>query len=279
VHKKGDEKRLYKKSLRIFLGGTIIAALLRILLKTLYIDTQSGFYLGGSALVYSFGVLLLLTTLAVTVSTLRADSADTVTLRGNRPLEVAAAVLGVTVAATSVPKLMAALAIDPTEPVINRLPAWLLVVENILGMMAGVGFLYLAFCFYSGFKRSGLQGMLALPMVIWQAISMVERYISFRQVNTASDQFIETMYLVFATLFLLANTRCMAGIPKSRKICVIWGLLASHFGLVLIVGQLAGIAVLGSDISGPPVLQILTIAALTLYALVVSCSLICCGDN
>lgn len=261
------------------MGGTIIAALLRILLKTLYIDTQSGFYLGGSILVYSFGVLSLITVLGITVVTLRADGTDTVTLRGNRPLELAAAVLGATVAATSVPKLMAALAMDPTEPVINRLPSWLLVVENILGMMAGIAFLYLAFCFYSGFKRSGLQGMLALPMVVWQAISMVERYISFRQVNTVSDQFIETMYLVLATLFLLSNTRCMAGTPKSRRICVLWGLLAGHFGLVLIAGQLAGMAVLGSDISGPPVLQMLAIAALTLYALVVSCSLICCGDN
>lgn len=279
MYKKGDEKRLYKKSIRIFLGGTIIAALLRILLKTLYIDTQSGFYLGGSVLVYSFGVLSLLTVLGVTVITLRADGTDTVTLRGNRPLELGAAVLGATVVATSVPKLLAALAIDPTEPVINRLPSWLLVVENILGITAGIAFLYLAFCFYSGFKRSGFQGMLALPMVIWQAISMVERYISFRQVNTASDQFIETMYLVLATLFLLANTRCMAGMPKSRRICVLWGLLASHFGLVLIVGQFAGMAVLGGDISGPPVIQMLAIAALTLYALVVSCSLICCGDN
>lgn len=230
-------------------------------------------------LVYSFRVLSLLTVLGVTVITLRADGTDTVTLRGNRPLELAAAVLGATVVATSVPKLLAALAIDPTEPVINRLPSWLLVVENILGITAGIAFLYLAFCFYSGFKRSGFQGMLALPMVIWQAISMVERYISFRQVNTASDQFIETMYLVLATLFLLANTRCMAGMPKSRRICVLWGLLASHFGLVLIVGQFAGMAVLGGDISGPPVIQMLAIAALTLYALVVSCSLICCGDN
>lgn len=259
----------------MFLGGTLIAMLLRILLKILYIDTDTGFYLGGGVLVYGFAAVMLLTVAAISVSTLRAGGADVATLRGNRPLELAAAVLGVTIAATSIPKLMQALAIDPAEPAINRLPAWLLVVENIFGLAAGAAFLYLAFCFYSGFQRSGLQGMLALPMVLWQAISMVERYISFRQVNTVSDQFIETMYLVFATLFLLANARCVAGIPKSRRIGVLWGLLAAHFGLVLIAGQLAGIAVLGGDISGPPVLQMLIIAALVVYALVVSGSLIC----
>ena len=222
---------------------------------------------------YGFAAVVLLTVLAVTVSTLRADGADATMLRGNRPLELSAAVLGATIAVTSVPKLMAALAIDPAEPVINRLPGWLLIIENIFGLAAGAAFLYLAFCFYSGFQRSGLQGLLALPMVIWQAISMVERYISFRQVNTVSDQFLETMFLVFATLFLLANTRCMAGIPKSRRICVLWGLLTAHFGLVLTVGQLAATMVLGSDISGPPVLQMLIISALTLYAFAVSFSL------
>lgn len=260
----------------MFLGGTLISILLRILLKILYVDTEAGFYLGGNVLIYGFAAAVVLTVLAVIISTLRENGGDGVMLRGNRPLEITAAVLGITIAGTSVPKLMSALAIDPSEPVINRLPAWLLVIENLIGLIAGVAFLYLAFCFYSGFKRSGLQGLLALPMVIWQAISMVERYISFRQVNTVSDQFIETMYLVFATLFLLANTRCMAGMPKSRKICVLWGLLAAHFGMVLIVGQLAGMMVLGAGISGPPVLQVLVIAALSLYALAVSGSLICC---
>lgn len=260
------------------MGGTLIAALLRILLKVLYIDTESGFYLGGGPLVYGFAAVMLLTVLAVSLSTLKANGADAAVLRGNRPLELAAALLGATIAATSVPKLMQALAIDPAEPVINRLPAWLLVLENIFGLAAGAAFLYLAFCFYSGFQRSGLQGMLALPMVIWQAISMVERYISFRQVNTVSDQFLETMHLVFATLFLLANARCVAGTPKSRRICVLWGLLSAHFGLVLIAGQMGGMTVLGGDISGPPVLQMLIIAALVLYELVVSGSLICCEN-
>ncbi len=262
----------------MFVGGTLIAALLRILLKILYIDIESGFYLGGAILVYGFAAVMLLTVLAVTVSTLKASGADAAILRGNRPLELAAALLGATIAATSLPKLIQTLAIDRAEPVINRLPVWLLLLENIFGLAAGAAFLYLAFCFYSGFKRSGAQGLLALPMVIWQAISMVERYISFRQVNTVSDQFIEAMHLVFATLFLLANARCVAGIPKSRRLCVLWGLLAAHFGLVLIAGQLGGRMVLGGDISGPPALQLLVIAALSLYALVVSGSLICCED-
>ncbi|MFV0497032.1 MAG: hypothetical protein ACK5L0_02520 [Candidatus Fimivivens sp.] len=279
MQKKGDEKRLYKKSIKIFLGGTLIAALLRILLKVLYIDTESGFYLGGALLAYGFTAVVLATTLAIAVCMRRAGVTDTAILRGNRPLELAAAILGGTVAATSVPKLMAALAIDPAKLAINRLPRWLLIFENVSGLVAGATFLCLAFYFYSGSKRSDLQGVLVLPMVLWQTVSMVERFMSFRQVNTVSDQFIETMHLVFATLFLLANARCIADIQKSRRICVLWGLLAAHFGLVLIIGQLAGMMVLGWDISGPSVRRILIIAALTFYALVVSSSLGRCTNS
>ena len=115
--------------------------------------------------------------------------------------------------------------------------------------------------------------MAALIPAIWQTIAMVDRFISFREVSTASDQLIETLYLVCATLFLLANARCLAGMAKSRRRCVIWGLLASHLGLVLAAGQLSATVVLGSDISGPPLLQNLLILAFSIYAVSLSASL------
>ena len=115
--------------------------------------------------------------------------------------------------------------------------------------------------------------MAALIPAIWHTIAMVDRFISFREVSTASDQLIETLYLVCATLFLLANSRCLAGMAKSRRRCVIWGLLASHFGLVLAAGQIAAVVVLGSDISGPPMLQNILILAFSVYAVSLSASL------
>lgn len=253
--------------------------LLRILLKILYIDTETGFYLSGVTLAFIFAAVMLATVVAVAFSAMREKDELAEALHGNRWIEISAAVLGITITATSVPKLLAALAIDFSEPVVNRLPAGLLIAENVLGICSGAALLYLAFCFLSGAQRSGTQGMLALLPVVWQAISMVERYISFRQVNTVSDQFIETMHLVFATLFLLANTRCMAGMAKSRRICVIWGLLAAHFGLVLIVGQMAAVMVLGNEVSGPPLAQMIIIAALSVYAIVVSVSLAAYGKE
>lgn len=247
--------------------------LIRILLKILYIDIETGFYLNGVVLAFIFAAVMLVTSVAVTFSSVRVKDTITVKLRGNRLLEISAVVLGVIIAATSVPKLMESLAIDSSKPVINSLPAWMLIAENILGICSGAALLYLAFCFLSGAQRSGTQGILALLPVVWQAISMVERYISFRQVNTVSDQFIETMYLIFATLFLLSHTRCLAGMAKSRRNCILWGLLAAHFGLVLISGQMAAVVVLGNEVSGPPLKQMIIIAAMSIYAIVVSVSL------
>ena len=256
-----------------------MATLLRILLKTLYIDTSTGFYQGGMLLAYIFSLTVLMTTTSLAWGIVRAKDMSGGLLRGNRLLEISAFIFGVTLTAVSIPKLMTTLAMDFSAPVINRLPVWLLVIENVLGIISGLVLVYLAFCLLSGARRSGTQGMLALIIVVWQVISMVERYISFRQVNTVSDQFLETMFLVCATLFLLANTRCMAGIAKNRKTCVLWGLLSAHLGLVLISGQLVAMLVLGNGVSGPPSAQMAIIGALSLYAVAVSCTLILSAES
>lgn len=82
----------------------------------------------------------------------------------------------------------------------------------------------------SGAARSGIQGMLALIPVLWQTLNMVDRFFGFRQVSTASDQTLEVLFLVSATLFLLAHTRCVANIPLSRRACVTRGFLTALFG-------------------------------------------------
>lgn len=265
---------LYKKSVKVFLAGTLSAAVLRILLKILYVDTETGFYMRSNALIYVLAAVMLATAAGVAAFVLLEKNDVDRPLRGNRYLEVASTLFGISVVVTGVPKLLAAFALDPSEPAINRLPTWLLKAENILALVTGAVLLYITFCFLSGANRSGVQGMVALIPVVWHAIAMVDRFISFRQVNTVSDQFIETMYLVCATLFLLANSRCLAGMAKSSRPCVIWGLLTAHFGLVLVAGQASAMMVLGSKITGPTTSQNALILSLSAYSLAVALSLV-----
>ena len=270
----GKRIDLYRKSLKIFLIATPLAAVLRALLKVLFVDTDTGFYIGGGLLVYLLPVIMGLGAAGIVFFAF-AEKVDTYgRLKGNRFNEITLALLGVTVAAVSALKLPRVLSLMAEgEPLINQLPAWLQAAEQILGVLSGIVLLYIAFCLLSGAKRSGTHGIVALVPVIWHTIAMVDRFISFREVSTVSDQLIETLYLVCATLFFLANARCLADIAKSRRACVVWGLLASHLGLVLAAGQSAAIVVLGSDISGPPIMQNILIIALSAYALSIAASL------
>ncbi|MBQ2751126.1 MAG: hypothetical protein IJF25_00970, partial [Oscillospiraceae bacterium] len=271
-HRK-EAKLLYRKSLKIFCGATAAAAILRALLKVLYIDLETGFYIGGGVLVYLLPVVIIAGAAGIVFFAYAEKSDSAGLLRGNRFIEITMTLLGLAVCGVSALRLPKALAISSKAVLVNCLPKWLQVAEHALGMISGFVFLYLAFCLISGAKSSGIHGMAALIPAIWQTIAMVDRFISFREVATASDQLIETLYLVCATLFLLANARCLAGMAKSRRRCVIWGLLASHLGLVLAAGQVAAVVVLGSDISGPPMLQNILILAFSVYAVSLSASL------
>ena len=57
-HRK-EAKLLYRKSLKIFCGATAAAAILRALLKVLYIDLETGFYIGGGILIYLLPVVII----------------------------------------------------------------------------------------------------------------------------------------------------------------------------------------------------------------------------
>lgn len=272
-------KNLYNRCFKMFAAATLLCIFLRVLLKTLFVDIETGFYLGGAPLVYGFAAIEILTAALLLLFAWRTRDSETGELRGNRPLEMATAACGALIAACSVPKLKEALALGFDQPAINRLPTNIMVLENILGIAAGIIIIYIAFCFFSGAATSSLQGILALVPVLWQTVYMVERYISFRQVNTVSDQLLETMYLVFATLFLLYSSRYVAHNAKGRRRCIACGLLAAHFGLVTASGQLAAVMVLGDKVVGPPMTAITIMLGISLYAVAVSASLALCVEK
>ncbi len=265
---------MYRKSLKIFFSATLAAAILRALLKVLFVDTESGFYIGRGLLIYLLPAVMICGIAGIAFFAFSEKVDTDGRLKGNRFIEITLTLLGIVVAAVSAFELPGVLSLMAEgAPLINQLPAWLQLVEQILGLISGAVLVYIAFCLLSGAKRSGTHGIVALIPAVWHTIAMIDRFISFREVTTASDQLIETLYLVSATLFFLANAKCLADIAKSRRACVMWGLIASHFGLVLAAGQSAAIVVLGNGISGPPMPQNILIIAFSIYALSIAASL------
>lgn len=261
------------KSLRLFAVPTAALAVWRAMMKILLVDTQTGFYLGASWLVFLFNVLLAAAAAGL-VWTARRESCGEKELRGGRWLELAACAMAAVVLLSSLLAFFEALRMDPNAQVINALPRWLLLTEHTMGLLSGVVMFYAAFSFLSGACRSGAQGMLLLIPALWQSLSLVQRFISFRQVNTASDQLLETLFLVSATLFLLSHSRCVAGMTAKSGSCVARALLTALFGIVLCAGQLAGTAVLGAEISGPSPMRVAVVLATSLYALCFAAALL-----
>ncbi|MBC8575739.1 hypothetical protein [Yanshouia hominis] len=265
---------MYRKSLKIFLAGTGAAVLLRALLKVLFVDLETGFYLGGAPLAWAFAAVLILSGAGLLWFGWREQDESSAFLKGNRWLECTAALLGAVLLADSVSGLLRVLAISPDARLINQMPRLLQLLEHLLGIASGGVFLCLAIVLLSGAARSGIQGMLALIPVLWQTLNMVDRFFGFRQVSTASDQTLEVLFLVSATLFLLAHTRCVANIPLSRRACVTRGFLTALFGFPLAAGQLAAAAVLGDAGMGPALPRLAVISAVSLYAAACSLSLV-----
>lgn len=262
----------YKKSLRTVAVGGFVLAPLRVFLKTVVMDTQTGFYNAGYEwLVLLYHAALALTAAGVIFTAFGKPDDDLAPLRGNRLLEGAACLYGLTLAAVSLPSLLSALQMRSVA-VMNAFPRGLLILEHGMGLAAGAAMLVLSLCIISGARTPAIFGALSLLPVLWQALDALQRFLSFRQVNTDSDQLLETLYMTAAVLFLLAQARSLANVSPRRRGTVIYALLTVLFGVVLIVGQLSALSVLGPGVSGPTPPRMLMLGATCLYALCLALS-------
>lgn len=131
--RKGSEK-MYRKSLKIFLTGTGVAVLLRALLKVLFVDLETGFYLGGAPLASAFAAVLILSGAGLLWFGWREQDESAAFLKGNRWLECTAALLGAVLLADSVSGLLRVLAISPDAQLINQMPRLLQLLEHLLAL-------------------------------------------------------------------------------------------------------------------------------------------------
>ena len=193
----------YSRTLRLFVLVTPVLVLYRILLKTLFIDLDTGFYEGNPLWnnLFVFGVALsvcgiVLTALLTKNGTLR-------TPRGNRLMEASTFGLGSVLFGTGLIRLLTEQQSAASSFAFHLLPGWLVVFEQVLCVLSGVSLVLIAFVMWSGARSNEAAGILALIPAVWQTFLLVERFVTFRQVLTVSDQLLETLYLLSACLFFL----------------------------------------------------------------------------
>ena len=240
---------MYRNSLRALFVPVLLLMGLRTLLKVLAIDTVTGFYNGAPLPGALFTGIFLLSAALIVWYALREPDTGMSALRGNRSLEIAGAMLGLVLIAVSAVRLYALLT-SPSGEEVNVLPRGLRDLEHLLGIGSGGVLLWLAASSVSGAERSEKNGCAALIIVLWQALFLIDRFISFRQAATVSDQLLETLFLLSALLFWLAHSRCMADCQPSRRRVMLFGMLAILLGIPLAFAQAAALAILG-EVSGP----------------------------
>lgn len=268
---------MYEKTLRVLIAPVLILTGLRAALKVLAIDPVTGFYEGPPLPGSIFLVLMLLCAAVIAVGIRRAQDPGMKSVHGSRFLEGSAALLGGALLAVSAVRLFAVVKTGFAGGEVNVLPAWLRAIEHLLGLACGALLFWLAATWVSGADRSEKTGVASLLLVLWQALYLVDRFISFRQVSTVSDQLMETLFLLSALLFWLAHARCIADSAPSRKRVLLFALLAVLLGLPLAVGQTAALLVFGSC-SGPAVGDIVLIFCCCFYFAAFAFAVLCARD-
>lgn len=255
---------MYRSSFRLFLMPTAFLAAVRIVLKLLFIDTTTGFYSGGSILPTVYTVVTVVSLAAVLFSVKREKDAGMDSLRGNRALEIAGEVFGVITVIVSALSLVKLFSEPFTLIEINVLPRPMRLVCYVLGVISGAVLLWTSMSSVSGARKLKKAGTYSLFICVWHALYLVDRFMTFREVSTVSDQLLETLYLLCSVYFWLGHAKCIAESEPPRKRVILSALSSAILGVPLAAGQLAAVLVFG-DVSGPSLSQTVIIAAGCVY--------------
>lgn len=253
------------RTLRYFTLFAPFLVFYRMLLKSLFIHSETGFYEGNPLWYELFAICVAVAVVGIAATAMLTKTPISKVLRGNRVMEVSTFGLGVVLIFTGFVRLVGAQS-GGNFMTVGLSPTWLLLFECIFCMISGICLIFVAFFMWSGARARDAAGMLALVPAVWQTLLLVERFVSFRQVLTVSDQLLETLYLLSASLFFLFYARSLLQIKPGSHSLVASALLTALFGYMLALGQYAGMAVVG-DMAGPPAALLPMVLSVSSYAL------------
>ena len=237
---------MYRSSFRSFLLPLPLLILLRAALKLLLIDPATGFYEGAPLLPWAFSAVTVLSVLMIAYASWRESDPGMRVLRGSRTLEIAGFLLGLVILGVGVLLL---LSLPGDTRVYNVLPRWMRAAEYVFAAAAGISLLWIA-ALSGDSSKASRKGCLSLLVCLWQALYLLERFMSFRQVATVSDQLLETLFWTASLVFWTHHARCLAGEGASRRRTVALGLAAPVFGIPCAVGRLAALFFTGGEEEG-----------------------------
>jgi len=255
---------MYRNTFRFLITPVLALAVLRASLKLLFIDTTTGFYSGGGVLPVLYTAVAVFTIAGAALLIKRENDPGMSSFRGNGILEITGIALGIVLIGVNGLHLARLLSEPFVLMEVNVMPRPLRLVCYTAGVISGALLAWIAATSLSGVRRNNIAGYASLVISVWHSLYMIDRFITFRQASTVSDQFIETVYMLFATFFWLAHAKCIAGVDMQRKRVVLCAAGAVVLGIPLVAGQFFASVILGA-VSGPAFTEILLIAASCVY--------------
>lgn len=225
-------KTYFKLMLALYGLCLAVGMVCRVLLKQNYIDIDTGFYLGGVALVLVFNICLAAAPVIMFVSNRlkKADDDYAVYSRG-RLASVFALAAGVSILLLAVIGSPESQLQQGYSPAFYEMRGY---ITRILGFLAGAAFLYLGFVGLT--DKRPLGGILIIPAV-WQVVVLITRYNSYTTVTAISDHLLLVLFMVFSSLFLLGHARTLSNQMRKdgRNYAIPAGLCLSLCGFFLVI--------------------------------------------
>lgn len=254
----------YTATLRLFVAGLTSASFLRIIMKLIYIDLETGFLIQSPWTITLLLVILATVALAAITASYKYKSLEPTPRSYHPAVSWLLALSGLLIGAHAALRYL----YPSTAPMLINIPTWLSYTELTLAAASCLALLYAAFSL-SKAKGHCLQAAFAtLVVVLWQSTWAVVRFSAFWQVTTVSDHLLESFFLVLAPLFWMSQAYFLSGIPKKNigGRVITLGLMLASIAIPLALGQIAALLAYKGLSVGPSPINCLMLIGIGVYA-------------
>jgi len=254
----------------LYFAALIFCLGARIWLKLNAMDPETGFYIGNTALVNAFNIVLALCIASLLLFYLfnRTDR-DYPVLRGDKITAFFALLTGLAIAFLQLETLQIPGfgAINPGVA-LSGIP---LIVSAVFGWFSSLVFIFIGgrALFSKGIMRDGIFFLIA---GVWLMLTLVFKFNSYTTLTTVSDNLLAVLFMLFCSLFLTGHARTLEGLSRKdgRNYAIPTGLSASLCGILLVVPNWIWAGVNQSFILPAPMLgsfESVLVFLLSIYAL------------
>ncbi len=250
------EKKFNTIAMAIFSAVTVLLIALRTVIENKFIESVTGFYIGGKTMVIAFNVILVLFTAAIIVFPLIRFRKQRLNVRpGGRAMGIMSLILAagfvydvyssMTIFSTSKAShhfisILSSGRTETTNIVVDIFQGYALLISAIFALISLIYFVILASSCFSESEGYSKHGILALAPVWWCVFKAVYFMLIPMSFAKISDLLYEVVMIGFLLLFFIAFARVASRVDGESCVgkVIVYGAGAAVFGAISSVPRL-----------------------------------------